>query len=66
MAWNLEGKNVAGKYHGVSFEGVVLESRVRYGGQVSHTIELDHAIQMRWRSDPTTTIIANTCDIVVM
>ena len=56
MSWILEGKQVAGKYFGQSFEGVVVESRVRYGGKVSHTIELHSPIEMRWRTEPVSRI----------
>ena len=45
MSWNLEGKKVSGKYLGeISFIGVVVESRVKYGGKVSNTILLDAPI----------------------
>jgi hypothetical protein len=39
MSWNLEGRKVAGKYlDQYSFIGVVVESRVKYGGKVCNTI----------------------------
>ena len=59
MSWILEGHKVAGKYFGIPFTGTVEESRVRYGGRVSHTINLDSPIKMPWRTDLTTRIISN-------
>ena len=45
MSWILEGKKVAGEYLSIhSFTGVVVESRVKYGGKVSNTIVLDTPI----------------------
>jgi hypothetical protein len=45
MSWNLEGHKVAGKYlDQFSFIGVVVESRVKYGGKVCNTIVLDTPI----------------------
>jgi hypothetical protein len=38
--WNLEGLTVRGTYFGVPVEGVVTESRVKYGGTVQHTVDL--------------------------
>jgi len=62
VSWILEGKQVAGKYFGQSFEGVVVESRVRYGGKVSHTIYLHSPIEMRWRTEPVSRIIVTPED----
>jgi hypothetical protein len=46
MNWNeLEGKRVNGLYLGLfPFRGTVVESRVKYGGKVQHTIELAEPI----------------------
>ena len=63
MSWILEGKNVAGKYMEQSFEGMVVESRVKFGGKVQHTVELDHPIQLRWRKEPTTRILVDSAEL---
>jgi hypothetical protein len=57
VSWILEGKQVAGKYFGQSFEGIVVESRVRYGGKVCHTID-----ELKWRTKPVSRIIVNLGD----
>ena len=45
MSWNLEGQRVHGLYlNQFPYAGVVSESRVKYGGTVQHTVELDETI----------------------
>ena len=40
--WNREGERVAGMYlQAYAVSGVVTESRVKYGGRVQHTVQLD-------------------------
>lgn len=59
MTWILDDQKVSGKYFDISFTGIVEESRVKYGGKVCHTINLDSPIQLPWRTEATTRII---CD----
>ena len=44
--WNLEGLIVRGEYFGTKVEGVVTLSRVKYGGEVQHTVDLFFPITM--------------------
>jgi len=47
MNWNLEGKTINGLYIGLfPFQGKVLSSRVKFGGEVQHTVELDAPIRV--------------------
>lgn len=49
--WNKEGQRVAGVYLGAyTVSGVVTASRVRYGGTVQHTVQLDQPQQVFGRS----------------
>lgn len=42
MDWNLESKRINGVYLGLfPYSGTVVESRVKYGGQVEHTVVVD-------------------------
>ncbi len=51
MNWNLEGQRVAGVYlNAYTVSGTVVESRVKYGGQVQHTVQLDQPLQVFGRS----------------
>lgn len=43
--WNREGTRVAGVYlRSFTVTGIVIESRVKYGGKVQHTVQLDAPI----------------------
>ena len=44
--WNLEGLIVRGEYFGTKVEGVVILSRVKFGGTVQHTVDLFFPITM--------------------
>lgn len=47
MNWNLEGMRVNGLYMGLfPISGKVGLSRVQYGGEVSHHIELDQPVKV--------------------
>jgi hypothetical protein len=49
--WNKEGQRVAGVYLGAyTVSGVVLSSRVKYGGEVQHTVQLDQPVQVFGRT----------------
>ncbi len=49
--WNLEGQRIRARYFGdQEVEGLVIESRVKYGGRVQHSVEFDQPIQFRWRA----------------
>jgi hypothetical protein len=49
--WNLEGMQVEGKYMGeFPVQGKVVSSRVKYGGEVVHTVILSKPIVMKWRA----------------
>lgn len=51
MSWNLEGQRVAGVYLGsYTVTGTVTESRVRYGGTIQHTVQLDAPVEVFGRT----------------
>lgn len=46
--WNLEGKRINGLYMGLfPYTGTVESSRVKYGGQVQHTVVVDEPFKVR-------------------
>ena len=57
--WNLEGLTVRGTYFGLPVEGVVTESRVKYGGTVQHTVDLFFPITMFGQERTTVLLDAN-------
>jgi hypothetical protein len=66
MDWIKDGEQVAGKYFDQTFEGVVLESRVKYGGRVQYTVELHNPITLRWRNDPVDRVLVEAKDLTVL
>jgi hypothetical protein len=47
MNWNLEGKRINGMYLGLwPYTGTVVESRVKYGGKVQHTVKVDEPFKV--------------------
>lgn len=46
MAWDRTGERVAGVYLGYTVAGLVTESRVKYGGRVQHTLQLDQPMTL--------------------
>ena len=45
MGWDRTGEKVVGSYmKSFSFTGVVMSSRVKYGGKIQHQIKLDHSL----------------------
>lgn len=47
MNWNKEGQQVNGLYMGLfPYSGVVTESRVKYGGEVQHTVKVDEPFKV--------------------
>lgn len=47
MNWNLEGSRIEARYIGThKVTGVVTNSRVKYGGEVQHSVDLDTPLVM--------------------
>jgi hypothetical protein len=65
MSWILDGQRVKAKYYGTSVEGVVTHSRVKYGGEVQYTVELDEPVQLSWATlgDPRTVLLINRSEL---
>ena len=65
MGWIKDGKRVQASYLGTEPRaGIVVDSRVRYGGKVSYTVILDQAVTFPWRQEPTTLVIVDGDEIV--
>lgn len=45
--WHQAGKQITGKYMGIfPYSGQIVDSRVKYGGNVEHTVQLDEPISV--------------------
>jgi hypothetical protein len=65
MNWNLEGSVIVAKYLGeVSIKGLVVESRVKYGGKVQHTVDLETPVILKWRTEPVTRVLIGDEEIL--
>ena len=65
MSWIKNGEQVAGKYYGHVFEGVVTESRVMYGGDVQYTVALHNPIDMGTK-DLRSVVLIYSKDLVIL
>jgi len=58
-----DNTSVTGNYMGKSVSGVVMESRVKYGGDLQYTVKLNSPINFRWREEPVFTVLLNSNEI---
>lgn len=63
--WIKDGEQITANYLGEQVTGTVESSRVKYGGKVQYTVNLDQPVQFRWRSEPTTRVLID-CDKLVV
>lgn len=62
--WIKDGKTIVANYLGETVRGTVIDSRVKYGGKVQYTVDLDQPVQFRWRSEPSTRVLIDSDEIV--
>ena len=56
MGWNKNGSTVVADYLGQKVTGIVTESRVKYGGEVQHIVDLFFPITL-FGSERTTVLL---------
>lgn len=64
MSWVKNGEKITARYQGHTVSGTVVESRVKYGGAVQYTVDLDQPIQLRWRSEQTQRVLVNQKELI--
>jgi hypothetical protein len=64
--WIKDGEQITANYLGEQVTGTVESSRVKYGGKVQYTVNLDKPVQFRWRSEPTNRVLINNDEIVAI
>ena len=62
--WVRDGETIVATYMGTRVTGVVESSRVKYGGEVQYTVNLNEPVQLRWRTEPTTRLLIDSCQII--
>ena len=65
MSWNKEGQQITAMYQGQQVTGTVESSRLKYGGKVQHLLILDKPIQLRWRTEPTDSLLIDEDKVLV-
>lgn len=65
MSWVLDGQKIKAKYLGETVTGMVVDSRVKYGGKVQYTVELDQPVLFRWRSEPTSRVLIDNDELLL-
>lgn len=63
-SWMLDGQRIVANYLGQKVQGTVESSRVKYGGEVQHTLNLDQPVQFPWRSEPSTRVLIDHNEII--
>lgn len=65
MSWILDGSRIKAKYLGVPVTGIVIDSRVKYGGEVQYAVKLDEALVLPWGSRSAgDTVLINRSELV--
>jgi hypothetical protein len=64
MSWILDGQKIKANYLGTPVTGTVMSSRVKYGGKVQYTLELDEPVQLPWRSEPTSMLLVDNDELM--
>ena len=62
--WIKDGNTIVANYLGETVRGTVIDSRVKYGGRVQYTVDLDQPVQFRWRSEPSTRVLIDDDEII--
>ena len=63
-SWVKDGEQIAANYLGERVFGKVVESRVKYGGRVQYTVDLDKPVKFRWRSEPTVRVLVDASNVI--
>ena len=63
-SWIKDGNTIVANYLGETVRGTVVDSRVKYGGRVQYTVDLDQPVQFRWRSEPSTRVLIDDNEII--
>ena len=65
MGWNKNGSTIRAEYCGVLFDGVVLESRVKYGGTVQYKVAASESIYLPFSDEPRDIVLVDENDVLM-
>ena len=64
MSWIKDGSVVRANYLDREVTGLVMDSRVKYGGAVQYKVVLDTPLSLPWRSEPVKQVLIDGDEIV--
>ena len=65
MGWNKDGNTIKVVYLDRPVTGVVLNSRVKYGGKVQYQVKLDNPVYLPWSGgEPRDTVLVDEGDVI--
>jgi hypothetical protein len=65
MGWNKDGNTIKAVYLDRPITGVVLNSRVKYGGQVQYQVKLDEPVYLPWSAgEPRDIVLVDENDVI--
>jgi hypothetical protein len=59
-----DNQRITANYLGTVVTGTVESSRVKYGGDLQYTVNLDKPVQFRWRDTPSTRVLINQKEVI--
>lgn len=62
--WVKDGKTIVANYQGQTVCGTVESSRVKYGGRVQYSVNLEKPVKFPWRAETTTCVLIDHANIV--
>ena len=65
MGWNKDGSTIRAEYCGVAFDGVVLESRVKYGGKAQYKVAASCPIYLPFSDTPREIVLIDDEDVIM-
>ena len=64
MGWNKDGNTIKAVYLDRPVTGVVLNSRVKYGGRVQYQIKLEVPLYLPWSTELRDTVLVDDSDVI--
>ena len=64
MSWNKEGHQITATYNGLTVQGTVESSRVKYGGKVQHLLILQEPLYLIWRNEVADRLLIDEDEVV--
>jgi hypothetical protein len=64
MGWNKDGSLVRAEYCGTMFDGVVLSSRVKYGGKVQYKVLASEPIVLPFCDEPRNVVLIDDDEVI--